>query len=494
MHITCEQYGLFWCPFFAGNDVRVVEEDAFSVTRYWDERVERHLAMSSCNLRHVSAGAFTLMPTLRTLRLADNTQLPHDDVLAAVHGLTRLDVSSTSVFRRTRDLSELFHDPGLGLEELVASGNGIRTLSANISMSSALVATLRSLDLSTNELTSLAGGLPVLRRLERLSVKGNRLQVIDGAWLTGLDRLTTFDASYNELTEVDDGALRPLTRLRHLNLAGNRLRAISATALPLGVQFLSLRNNRLLNARFLAAMDHLRSLDVSANGIRSLDARFFSDHIRSTISANFSRNEISSIDARAFAGVAFSVLDLAGNQLTRLSTYAANFSDVLRADDNIISDVDEQVFHATRDLHLANNRLTSLHCDNSTIKRNSSSAHAAPQPEASSSQVLVLDVSGNQNLGLSFHPQHYCNSLVGLDRLEVLRARRVGIRRLPVSLLDRLTSLRVLDLAQNEISAIQSQDFDTTAVTRLHELNLVDNRLTNLSTLVLIAPTEGWPG
>jgi len=52
----------------------------------------------------------------------------------------------------------------------------------------------------------------------------------------------------------------------------------------------------------------------------------------------------------------------------------------------------------------------------------------------------------------------------------------------------------VLDLAQNEISAIQSQDFDTTAVTRLHELNLVDNRLTNLSTLVLIAPTEGWPG
>jgi len=473
----------------AGNDIRVVEDDAFAVARHWDDRVERHLAMSSCNLRHVSAGALRSLSRLRSLRLADNPQLPRGDVVAAVQavdGLTKLDLSSTSVFQRSHDLSQLFYDVWVGLEELVASGNGIRTLSANIS-TTRVVATLRSLDLSRNELTTLDDGLSALRRLEHLSVKANRLRVIDGAWLTGLDRLTTFDASYNELVEVGDGALRPLSRLRRLNLAGNQLGAVSATALPPSVEFLSLRNNHLLDVRFLAGLSHLRSLDVSANGIRRLDARLFSGHIRRfAISANFSRNEISSIDARAFAGVAFSVLDLSGNQLSRLSMYAANSSNVLRADDNIISDVDEQVFHATRDLHLANNRLTFLRCgDNITTKLlNSSSLHTAAQAEASSSQILVLDVSGNRNLGLSFHSQHSsCSSLVGLDQLEVLRARRVGIRRLSVSLLDRLTSLRVVDLADNEIGAIHSQDLDAAAVTRLHELDLSDNRLTNLSTL-----------
>lgn len=73
------------------------------------------------------------------------------------------------------------------------------------------------------------------------------------------------------------------------------------------------------------------------------------------------------------------------------------------------------------------------------------------------------------------------NSLVGFDRLEILRARRVGIRQLPVSLIDRLTSLRVLDVAENEISAI-AEDV-ASSVARLHELNLADNRLVNLSAL-----------
>jgi len=402
-----------------------VEDDTFSVARFWDDRVERSLVMSSCNLRHVTSTAFRPLPRLRSLHIADNPLLPRADILAAVQrvdGLSKLDLSSGSVFRRGRDLADLlFNDSagGLRLEELVAAGNCIRAVSLNISTAT-VVGTLRSLDLADNELTMLGGGLSSLRRLERLIVRGNRLTVIDSAAVTGLDRLTTLDASYNELAKVDDGALRPLTRLRHLNLAGNRLQTLSPAALPPGLEFLSLRENRLVSVRFLASLARLRSVDVSENGLVRLDAHLFSEHIRSPISANFSHNEISSIDGRAFVEVAFRVLDLAGNRLTRLSLFGANVTDVMRADDNLIDDVDDEVFQTTRDLHLANNRLRSLRtsCHNYTIGLESppSPSHTADEAETGipSSQVLVLDVSGNRNLGSSFHLQQNCSSLVGL--------------------------------------------------------------------------------
>jgi len=146
------------------------------------------------------------------------------------------------------------------------------------------------------------------------------------------------------------------------------------------------------------------------------------------MSGNFSHNEISLIDARAFADVAFSVLDLSSNHLTRLSLYGADSADVLRADDNQIGDVDDRVFRATRDLHLANNRLRFLRysCDNDTQLRKSSSttemslpqvvslAGTATQSASSSSQLVVLDVSGNSDLGSLLDSQNItCYSLVG---------------------------------------------------------------------------------
>ena len=476
-----------------------MQADAFSAARFWDGRVERRLTMTSCDLSHVDAAAFRSLPRLRSLYLADNPRLPRDTLLAAVRrlvALRQLDVSASSLFRRTFDLAELFHlhsgAGGLRLEKLRAAGNGIRTVSGNLS-TAVVVSTLRSLDLSDNDMSTLGGGLSLLRRLERLGVKGNRLTDIDGGALTELDRLTTVDLSYNRLEKLNDDVLWPLTRLRHLNLAGNRLRTLVSAALPPGVEFLSVRDNRLVDVSFLAGLPHLRSVDVSGNRLAFLDANLFSRHVGSLISANFSRNEISSIDNGAFAGVAFSVLDLAGNHLSRLSLYGATAVDVLRADDNVIVDVDEGLFHVTRDLHLAGNRLSSLRtsCDynDSSLDLLSSPAHvSSPDFRATttqstwSAQVLVLDVSDNPDLGPSLDWRHrHCHSLDGFDRLEILRARRVGIRRLPVALIGRLASLRVVDLAQNEIGGVSKEDL--AAVERLHELDLTDNRLANLSVL-----------
>jgi len=309
----------------------------------------------------------------------------------------------------------------------VAAGNGIRTVGLNVS-TAAMGGTLRSLDLANNELTVLGGGLSKFRRLEHLSVHGNRLTRIDKDAMTGLGQLTTVDASYNKLENLGDGALRPLVRLRRLDLASNRLRTLHPTAVPPGLEYLSVRDNRLTSVAFLASLTHLRSIDVSGNGLDRLDARLFSRRIRSPISANFSHNEISSIDGRTFANVSFSVLDLAGNHLTRVSLYGADAADVLRADGNRIRDVDDEVFHATRDLHLANNWLRSLRtlCDNDTKLGSSSSPTEVSLPyvatqagtaieSTSSSSVVVLDISGNPNLGRSFDSQHIsCYSLVGL--------------------------------------------------------------------------------
>ena len=164
----------------AGNDIRVVEADAFSAARFWDERVDRRLLVRSCNLHHVDAAAFHPLPSLRTLVIADNPRLPRDDLVAAVRRvdtLTRLDVSAGPAFRRSFDLVDLFRADaavGLRLERLTAAENGIRTVGANLS-SAAAVATLRSLDLAGNELTTLDDGLSLLRRLEHLGVKDGGL-------------------------------------------------------------------------------------------------------------------------------------------------------------------------------------------------------------------------------------------------------------------------------------------------------------------------------
>jgi len=496
----------------------VIEADAFAMARFWDERVERrlvmtscnlgHVTMTSCNLHHVAAEAFGSLPRLRSLRLADNPRLPRSDLLASVRRvdtLNKLDVSSSSAFLVTRDLAELFYPDsvnGLRLQELVAAENGIRTVSLNVSTA----AVMRSLDLANNELTVFGGGLSQFRRLEHLSVRANRLTRIDKDAMTGLDRMTTFDVSYNKLENLDDGALRPLVRLRRLNLASNRLRTLHPTAVPRNLEYFSVRDNRLVSVAFLASLAHLRSIDVSGNSLERLDARLFSRRIRSPVSANFSRNEISSIDGRALANVSFSVLDLAGNRLMRLSLYGADAADVLRADDNHIRDIDDEVFHATRDLHLANNWLRSLRtsCDNDTKLGSSLSPTEISLPyvasqagtakkSTSSSSVVVLDISGNPNLGPSLDSQHVsCYSLVGVDQLKILRARRVGIRRLPVPLIERLTSLRVLDVAENEIDAIPQEA--AVAAVRLHELNLANNRLVKLHTLAESLALNGESG
>lgn len=121
-------------------------------------------------------------------------------------------------------------------------------------------------------------------------------------------RLTQFDVSYNELETLDDGVLRPLVRLRHLNFAANLLRTFSSAAIPPGLEFLSVRDNRLVDVSFLVGLVRLRSLDASGNGLVRLGAHLFAPRVRSSpISANFSRNAISSIDDRAFAGVSLSV-------------------------------------------------------------------------------------------------------------------------------------------------------------------------------------------
>lgn len=340
----------------AGNDIRVIESDAFSVARFWDERVERRVTMTSCNLGHVDPDSFRSLPGLTSLRVSDNRGLSRSGLLAAVRDiatLKKLDTSSgCSVFQRSFDLADLFRAHlGLRLTELVVTGNGIRTVGANLS-TAAEVDTIRSLDLTNNELATLGGGLLELRHLERLVVKGNRLSRLTGGSVAGLDRLVSLDVSENQLEIVDEGALRSLTRLRHVDLAGNRIRTLSASALPPDVQSLTVADNRLGGVPFMAGLGHLRSVDASGNSLARLDAHVFSArrHFRSSppISANFSRNEISSVDGSAFSDVEFSVLDLARNRISRLSHYGARAVGVLRADDNIISDVDDQAFQTSK--------------------------------------------------------------------------------------------------------------------------------------------------
>ena len=128
--------------------------------------------------------------------------------------------------------------------------NGVRALTASLRWPQSL----RTLDLSDNEITSLAElSLRPLRLLERLSLNGNRL------------------------TSLDDAPFSALTRLGELSLNDNYLRELSPrsfSGLDVALERLYLEGNRLtsVRSRDFVGLSRLRLLSLDRNRLRVLSA------------------------------------------------------------------------------------------------------------------------------------------------------------------------------------------------------------------------------
>lgn len=109
--------------------------------------------------------------------------------------------------------------------------------------------TIRELDLSYHNLTTLPPSIADCKNLESISLVGNKLKRFP-AELLGLPKLKKINVSFNEIDSLPPEVSK-ISNLEELNLAGNKVRVVPAS---------------------LASIKRLRSLNISWNSITSLPA------------------------------------------------------------------------------------------------------------------------------------------------------------------------------------------------------------------------------
>nr|XP_060461547.1 transforming growth factor beta activator LRRC32 isoform X3 [Panthera onca] len=203
----------------------------------------RHLDLSTNEISFLQTGVFQALPHLEHLNLAHN-RLAVGTVLSApglgpLPHVTSLDLSGNSLYS------------GL-VERLLGEAPALRTLS-----------------LAENSLTRLARhtfwGTPAL---ERLDLHSNVLMDIEDGAFEALPHLAHLNLSRNSLTCISDFSLQ---QLRVLDLSCNSIEAFQTAPEPQAeyqLAWLDLRENRLLHFPDLAALPRLIYLNVSNNLIR----------------------------------------------------------------------------------------------------------------------------------------------------------------------------------------------------------------------------------
>ncbi|XP_008261952.3 transforming growth factor beta activator LRRC32 [Oryctolagus cuniculus] len=203
----------------------------------------RHLDLSANEISFLQPGVFQALPQLQHLNLAHNrlaagTALSAGSLSPLPH-VTSLDLSGNSLYS------------GL-LEQLLGEAPH-----------------LHSLSLAENSLTRLGRrtfrGLPAL---ERLDLHSNVLMDIEDGAFEALPRLAHLNLSRNSLTCISDFSL---PQLQVLDLSCNSIEAFQTAPEPPAeyqLTWLDLRENRLLQLPDLAALPKLLYLNMSNNLIR----------------------------------------------------------------------------------------------------------------------------------------------------------------------------------------------------------------------------------
>uniref|UniRef100_A0A5S6QVM3 LRRCT domain-containing protein n=1 Tax=Trichuris muris TaxID=70415 RepID=A0A5S6QVM3_TRIMR len=241
-------------------------------TVYLDNKLIRPISrisvlhMEHCEIRQISAYAlWPLRLTLRELNLSYN-KLRHLNwrSLFPLATLKSLDLSynefrdrwgatrrrnRTRHSRRARGFASFPLNRRLlppSIEVLSLAGNGLQRIPERLTSG---LLQLKHLNLAGNELRSVQLELRVNRKLAELNLNNNRI-------------------SY-----VHPTAFEQLRRLRHLNLGWNPIGDIGAVRFPPRLEYLGLTRCllKIVDSRSLASLANLYHLDLSYNGLRTIN-------------------------------------------------------------------------------------------------------------------------------------------------------------------------------------------------------------------------------
>ena len=273
-------------------------------------------------------------------------------------------VQATSTFAQSfpndnDGLLDVGEAPGFPAEPAVATGElsfgrrNIQDLDGT-----RLLANLKELDLSGNDVTSIEpGDFEGLVSLQRLALRHNGITSIEPGDFEGLTNLQSLDLYSNDITSIEPGDFDGLDNLRVLDLSFNGYIIERGDFHGLdGLTELRLTGNAKtkIQSGDFEGLDNLRALELQLNGITRIEPGDF-DGLDNLQSLKLRNNEIARIEPGDFAGLnTLQRLDLAENAITSIEPGDFDGLDnlqILDLSQNQISKIERGAFQDLANLH-----------------------------------------------------------------------------------------------------------------------------------------------
>lgn len=328
------------------------------------------------------------------------------------------------------------------------------------------------LDVSHNHFVLLpANGFGILKRLRQLTVRDNEISMVDDKALRGLKHLQVLNLSSNKIVALPSELFAdPAHSIQEIYLQNNSISVLAPKLFANleQLQALDLADNKItstwIDRSTFAGLIRLVLLNLSNNRITKLEPEFFADLYTLQI-LNLRYNQLETIAADTFAPMNnLHTLLLSHNSLKYLDAYALNglyVLSLLALDNNQLGGVHPEAFRncsSLQDLNLSGNQLLTV-----------------PLALKDMRLLRTVDLGENQIEGLAE------NSFRGMTNLYGLRL--IGNRLSNVSkpVFKDLPSLQILNLAHNHIAYVEPGTFET--VSNIQAIRLDGNRIASLDGL-----------
>ncbi|KAL9918993.1 insulin like growth factor binding protein acid labile subunit convoluted isoform 1-T3 [Glossina fuscipes fuscipes] len=403
----------------------------------------RVLNASHNNITQVPKGSFPKLYELHTIDLAyNNISIIFNGVFQTLFSLRLLNISHNN-------LQEIKSSMFGTLPTLLQMDLSHNNLTNVVRGSLAKLSSLRWLDLSYNRLEKLFQ-IPI--SLNEMYITDNNLHAIPAETWPVMNSLLFLDLSRNQLeNSLEENSFTGLLVLQKLVLRENNISQPPAACLAglTTLQYLYLEHNNItvLEKNAFGKLPVLFELNLHNNGVKEISKRAF-EGLLQLLNLNLSANAIETIPNDAFIGLpSLRKLDLSYNFLTKLDNKTHGVLDDLLS---------------LEDLNLSHNKISFV------------TKKTFPENQYIPYNLRYLDLSYNQMPVVTY------DITFGTKKLYKLNLSHNHINDLRRGVLGNFTSLQYLDLSDNELSNLSSEEHLFDLPKNLTQIYLQNNQIYRL--------------
>ncbi|BFZ20197.1 hypothetical protein BsWGS_23236 [Bradybaena similaris] len=348
------------------NHIEAITNDSFEIATQWEASRGRTINLAFCRISSIASGALSKIPNIQDLDLSGNNGITMamltnliKELESGARNLDRLSLASLNLMTIVPLFTQVTE---LSLKFLNVSFNNISDVPLDVFST---IRSLRVLDLSWNSVTRLAAGFSDLSNLMVLNISHNKMESFQGDAVSHLSNLHTLDISHNMLSNSNRVQLSPLTKLVTLVMNNNFLASVILPSNTSSLRHLDCHSNRITEFSGLDDSVALETIDLSDNDLVSI-AGFLFRGIKLLKLANFSKNNIETIDHRAFLPLSPLIIDVSHNFLKHVHYNNWVATQELYLNHNQITQIDTLAFHgmtSLQKLDLSQNKLVILQED-----------------------------------------------------------------------------------------------------------------------------------